>query len=484
MFIKILSDFSKRYLFTLLIVVSFVIHGILFFFSPAANQLLSIRSLRNSLVREPEEYTITFELENKDDEKEPPVSGLQKEKSRLEKEEKKYETFTDTSKSKEDEEPSAETDRIGEKGSLAKGNNPDKTKPFNNKPYADGQSKAPLLGKGEQGFSIENQQQYQAHETAEQFIKKEEKSGENNVARKSAQSEGNSAIQSEQMNITEMQEEKAVRKEYKKAQSGERPNELNNPVQAENDVRKQQNQKLVAKAGARQERFPEDFLIREGIQVMEESEESKDNENASKPEEGNLSSATQEMKEMMRSESEEEAKDEVKDNRISPSGLTGIMQQNKTETPLESQEALAEKEQPKVSFNMNAKDEGSGNDPVLFEDTLSNAEIPGAPSFNVKQHKYAAYFKHIRQRISLYWFLGYGTRAEIKLETSKDKPIIIEFKVLPDGTIEKVNIVEDAGNFQLASRLVSSIKSASPLDPFPTDMKEPSIDVRFNFFFF
>ena len=133
---------------------------------------------------------------------------------------------------------------------------------------------------------------------------------------------------------------------------------------------------------------------------------------------------------------------------------------------LDEQESPGELKKPKVSFNVNAKAEGANKEPALFEDTISNAAIPGAPSFNVQKHEYASYFKHIRDRVSLYWFLGYGTRAEIKLETKDDKPIIIEFKVLPNGSIDDVKIADDAGNFQLASRLVSSIKKAAPLNPF------------------
>ena len=151
---------------------------------------------------------------------------------------------------------------------------------------------------------------------------------------------------------------------------------------------------------------------------------------------------------------------------------------------LNEEESPGELKKPKVSFNVNAKQEGSNKDPALFEDTISNAAIQGAPSFNVQKHEYGSYFKHIRDRISLYWFLGYGTRAEIKLETKDDKPIIIEFKVLPDGSIDGVKVVDDAGNFNLASRLIFSVKNASPLNPFPSNIKEPSIDVRFNFYFF
>ena len=168
---------------------------------------------------------------------------------------------------------------------------------------------------------------------------------------------------------------------------------------------------------------------------------------------------------------------------VPSSEMSGVEPQRRLERGLDEQESPGELKKPKVSFNVNAKAKGANKEPALFEDTISNAAIPGAPSFNVQKHEYAHYFKHIRDRISLYWFLGYGTRAEIKLETKDDKPIIIEFKVLPNGSIDDVKIADDAGNFQLASRLVSSIKNAAPLNPFPANIKEPSIDVKFNFYF-
>lgn len=433
-------------------------------------------------MREPDEFTITFDLESKDDKKELTAAEVLKEKNLLEKK-KEYKTFTDTSKNKEDEEPSAETDKIGEKGTFAKGKNPDDTSVLNNEPYAGGQSKVPLLGKGEQGISIEDQRQNQAQKTVEKSGSKEERVVENKVARESQQAEKNPDLQKEQIDSIGMQQERVDVKEYKRAPSAGRENETDKATTlTDTDGKELQKQTLAAEAGVRQERFPEEISRQEGIHVLEETRNIK---NASKVEKGELLPEPKELQGIRKSELTKETGQERKDHVIPPpSGTYGITQQNIRETAAESQKVVTEKEQPKASFNVDAKDEGSGNDPVLFEDTLSNAEIPGAPSFNVKQHKYAAYFKHIRQRISLYWFLGYGTRAEIKLETNKDKPIIIEFKVLPNGAIEGVNIVEDAGNFQLASRIVSSIKSASPLDPFPAHIKEPSIDVRFNFYFF
>ncbi len=110
-------------------------------------------------------------------------------------------------------------------------------------------------------------------------------------------------------------------------------------------------------------------------------------------------------------------------------------------------------------------------------------EAKKQPIPSLQETEYANYYKHIRSRISLHWFLGYGTRADLKLETKDKKPIIIEFKVYPNGAIDDIKIAYAAGNVDLASRLVATIEKASPINPFPPNIKEPSIDVRFNFYF-
>lgn len=121
--------------------------------------------------------------------------------------------------------------------------------------------------------------------------------------------------------------------------------------------------------------------------------------------------------------------------------------------------------------------------PVIYEDSISNAQLSGEESFSVERHEYAEYFQHIRNKIAWYWFLSYGHDQSIKLETKDRLPIIIQFKVLPSGRTDDVEIIDEAGNSLLASRIQLAIETAR-LDSFPPHIEEDFIDVKFNFYFF
>ncbi|GAX59269.1 periplasmic protein, links inner and outer membranes [Candidatus Scalindua japonica] len=125
----------------------------------------------------------------------------------------------------------------------------------------------------------------------------------------------------------------------------------------------------------------------------------------------------------------------------------------------------------------------TGDDAPFFEDNISNAPMTGAPSFNVKKHEYAQYYKHIKDKIRLYWLLQYGTDASINQVTSGYKPIVVTFKVLPSGKIMNVEIVDSAGNELLASKIRKSIQNTA-LNTFPDYINEKQIDVKFSYFFF
>ncbi len=124
-----------------------------------------------------------------------------------------------------------------------------------------------------------------------------------------------------------------------------------------------------------------------------------------------------------------------------------------------------------------------GSDAPFFEDNISNAPLSGAESFNVKKHEYAPYYKHIKDKIRLYWLLQYGTDASINQVTKGFKPIVVTFKVFPSGKIENVEIVDTAGNELLASKIRVSIKNTA-LDKFPDYINEEHIDVKFSYFFY
>lgn len=125
----------------------------------------------------------------------------------------------------------------------------------------------------------------------------------------------------------------------------------------------------------------------------------------------------------------------------------------------------------------------AGDDAPFFEDKISNSRITGAASFNIKKHEYAPYYKHIKDKIRLYWLLQYGTDASIDQETDDFKPVVVTFKALPSGKIADVKIVDSAGNELLASKVQASIQN-TPLDKFPEYIDEKYINVKFSYYFF
>jgi hypothetical protein len=141
------------------------------------------------------------------------------------------------------------------------------------------------------------------------------------------------------------------------------------------------------------------------------------------------------------------------------------------------------KKRPKVAISFNAKTMAGGEIMPLMEAEDSNAPREGKEAFAVKKDEYAPYYRHIRDRITWYWVLRYGTRQEIKLETENNLPIIVEFKVYPEGVVKEAKIIQEAGNHLLASYVKDTVADTR-FKQFPPYVKEEYIDVRFNFYFF
>ena len=495
MFIKLRTEFFNKNLFPFLIAASLVIHGIIIFLTPQGYQFLSFKSLRDSFIREPSEYAVMMELEDTDTQIEDTSLDTKQDRKedelKKEAEEKKYKIFTDNSDNAEDEEARVESDKIGEKGSVAKDNFPDSDQPVNNEPHAEGRSKAPLMGKGGNPLPGDDKQPPQEQETTAQAFVAEESPYDRNSPPRYANLPQGLEKQEEPAKQPQIPQPQTVSEEHKGKTGEAEKIKQEEEIKTEATIQTPKRERLTIGRGIVQEEAAEALPNSEGVLFTDKQD---DTSNESEKKEESLPSSLQEEETEKKDNGKEEKLTESKkamneaalkpEIPMPPPESSGVEQQRRLERGLDEQESPGELKKPKVSFNVNAKATGASKDPALFEDTISNAAIPGAPSFNVQKHEYASYFKHIRDRISLYWFLGYGTRAEIKLETKNDKPIIIEFKVLPDGSIDDVKIADDAGNFQLASRLVSSIKNAAPLNPFPVDIKEPSIDVKFNFYFF
>ena len=147
-------------------------------------------------------------------------------------------------------------------------------------------------------------------------------------------------------------------------------------------------------------------------------------------------------------------------------------------------ESIANKVQNNITASgPQANNIPAGDDTPFFQDNISNSAITGKESFNIKKHEYAPYYKHIKDKIRLYWLLQFGTDASINQETNDFKPVVVTFKALPSGKITDVKIVDSAGNELLASKVQSSIQN-TPLDKFPEYIDEKYINVKFSYYFF
>ncbi len=147
-------------------------------------------------------------------------------------------------------------------------------------------------------------------------------------------------------------------------------------------------------------------------------------------------------------------------------------------------ESIANKVQSNITASgPQANNIPAGDDTPFFQDNISNSAITGKESFNIKKHEYAPYYKHIKDKIRLYWLLQFGTDASINQETNDFKPVVVTFKALPSGKITDVKIVDSAGNELLASKVQLSIQN-TPLDKFPEYIDEKYINVKFSYYFF
>lgn len=147
-------------------------------------------------------------------------------------------------------------------------------------------------------------------------------------------------------------------------------------------------------------------------------------------------------------------------------------------------ESIANKVQNNITASEpQANNIPAGDDAPFFQDNISNSAITGKESFNIKKHEYAPYYKHIKDKIRLYWLLQFGTDASINQETNDFKPVVVTFKALPSGKITDVKIVDSAGNELLASKVQLSIQN-TPLDKFPEYIDEKYINVKFSYYFF
>lgn len=435
MYPKLYFNTESKTILAYFLVISCLLHLILIFSSSSLSHFLTPEFNLSDYASKNDNYVIEIEFESgKEEEKSiEDEEELKEEEEETEEDlpEEKRQLFVDTSDKAIDEEPQADTERVGEKGSIARDMYAGEDN-VNDEPRLESDAELP----GEAPDEL-------ASATQESGFPIEAGYGEP---------------------VEEVVEEEAqplVEKEVADSSSDVDESEIppvNNEVEAFNEP---QDEPVVKDAGAQIEDIDKITTTPESDVVILETESFETVTDV-------IEESTDEITEPVEEYTETASipRDMIKD--IIESSKESILNkiQRDSATP-----------EPQIN-NIPA-----GDSAPFFEDNISNSPIRGKESFNVKKHEYAPYYKHIRDKISWYWLLQYGTDASINLVTKDYNPVIVEFRVLSSGKIINVEITNSAGNQLLSAKVQKSIQNTI-LNKFPEYVNEKHINVRFNFYFF
>jgi len=433
MYPKLYFNTESKTILAYFLVISCLLHLILIFSSSSLSHFLTPDFNLSDYASKKDNYVIEIELESGKEEEEKSIEDeeeLKEEEEETEEDlpEEKRQLFVDTSDKAIDEEPQADTERVGEKGSIARD-----------------------MYEGEDNINDEPRLESDA-----------DLPGEAPDVLASATQESGLPIEATYGEPVEEAVEEAqplVEKEIADSSSDVDESEMppvNEEVEAFNEP---QDEPVVKDAGPQIEDMDKITTTLESDVVILETDS-------------------------VETDVVEESTDEITEP-VEEYTETASIPRDMVKDIIEgSKESISSKVQKDSATPEPQPDNiPAGDSAPFFEDNISNAPIQGQESFNVKKHEYAPYYKHIRDKISWYWLLQYGTDASINLVTNDYKPVIVEFRVLPSGKIVDVTIANSAGNQLLSSKVQKSIQNTI-LNKFPEYVNEKHINVRFNFYFF
>jgi len=489
MLLKPYFDYESKSIFAYFTVVSCLIHLIFIFSVPSLSRLFSTGLDPTKYPKKNNNYIIevVFEPDQEVDEKEIDEEMIEEMEKTMEEflEEKKV--FVDTSDLTEDVEPTVDTEKIGEKGSVAKDMYLEKDG-INNEPRLTGESemlaKAPdeltAVKPEYSGFPIEvvenvqpliekekmeetpvvdNSKIIQMDEEVETFPKIQEV-----FEALEKQLEIIKGPEVEELDEVEEEVEELDEVEEEVEQEPGPPTQEIEPVEieeSETDIEKEAKDIMIEISEENAEMVT--VLVDKIEDIVQEAEPVAKKENKTEIKNENIDKVAEAVKEYI--EVAEASKNKIKE----------IVEDSEKETPNEIKKDVT---RPQPQNNI-----PTGKNIPYFEDTISNAPDKGEQSFNIKKSEYAVYYKHIRDRITRYWLIQYGTDASIRLATQDYKPVIVKFKVIPSGRIIDVKVADSAGNELLSSKVQQSIRNTI-LNRFPDYVNEEFINVKFNFYFF
>ncbi len=497
MFETIRKIFNKHSLISFFSV-SILIHASLIASSPKIRALIKSH-FPNSVVTDniSNEAVIEFVLNEEVDSK---VGEIQEKEKQIEiadeiaevedfeLEENERPVFVDTSGLKTDEELPGESEKIGEKSSVARDMRDDNDD-LDGDAFSEGEAEWLALEKDVYAVAPEADQVYAVEDES-----------------KSEMEQNEQVQQEEEMEPQEGQEADLLESPFENeiVEAEEYPPEEHvGPV--EKEVQALKNEELIEEQGEieevvdKVEEVVEEEMVEELAKTLKKQNEyevlrdfdSEFERIVPEPEELRGEDDGEDLEEVVSENDTEEVEEKDKENkdlaRMTPDEREEMLKEiyETYEDVLKNEQRKTTTYMPrrKVAMSVNGKSVYNVPAPSKYKADISNSSVKGEASFNIKKHEYASYYKHIRDKISLYWMLYFGTDQSIKLETKDSLPIIVEFKVDPSGKIVDVKVSENAGNPFLASRTQMSVKNTQ-LDKFPSNIDEEFIDVKFNFYFF
>jgi hypothetical protein len=157
----------------------------------------------------------------------------------------------------------------------------------------------------------------------------------------------------------------------------------------------------------------------------------------------------------------------------------GDKEEKKQIKEIEKEEKIPKRktEKPKVPLSQRVKKDGMDPGPLAKADDFTSparknvtttSEILEEWSYNTKSHAIARYFSSEFKKISNIWQLELYSSQEFATSLFYDlKKTVVVFKIMPDGKLENLQIIEHDGN-ELAQRFpVFAIEKTAPFKPLP-----------------
>ncbi len=119
----------------------------------------------------------------------------------------------------------------------------------------------------------------------------------------------------------------------------------------------------------------------------------------------------------------------------------------------------------------------------MFKNVQSEVEELGDPSFATQKDELVPYLKELRQKIFEEWFSIVSLRAGVM----PDSQVAVEFKLIPDGNIEEMNLLSYQGSKIFPDLCMAAIQQAAPFGrvpiEFPDYMKKKQLVIKFRFYY-